>query len=103
MAADARVCEGATVLLHTLAFTALLTWSPGIEQSQAQPVLGSLLLSKPTAPSRQTCPFSPTPGLPHPLSFPYPFLGLIPPIFEVLVQTWQLPGVHREPLSHYSG
>ena len=34
MAADSRFCEGSTGLLHTLAFTALLTWSPGIEQSQ---------------------------------------------------------------------
>lgn len=32
--ADSRVCEGPTGLPHTLAFTALLTWSPRIGHSQ---------------------------------------------------------------------
>ena len=34
MAADSRVCEGPTGLLHTHAFTALLTWSPRTEHSK---------------------------------------------------------------------
>jgi len=69
MAADSRVCEGATGLLHTVAFTALLTCSPGIEQSQGSRSWGHfcshnpLLHPQSPAPSSQSqacpilCPF----------------------------------------------
>ena len=63
------VCEGATGLLHTVAFTALLTCSPGIEQSQGSRSWGHfcshnpLLHPESPAPSSQSqacpilCPF----------------------------------------------
>ena len=50
----------------------------------AQLVLGSLLLSEPTAPSRQSWSFSAVPGLTHSLSFPYTFPSLIPHNFPSL-------------------
>ena len=49
--------KGLLGLLHTLALTALLTWSPGIDQTQdrdsGQQDPRSLLFLQPTAPSRQ--------------------------------------------------
>ena len=75
--------KGLLGLLHTLALTALLTWSPGIDQTQdrdsGQQDPGSLLFLQPTAPSRQPCPCSPHPSPAHPLIFPQACLGLILP------------------------
>ena len=64
MTADARVCEGSTGLLHTLAFTALLTWSPGVEQSQHSQSWGHCCSQNPLfhpkcpapSPQPQACP-----------------------------------------------
>ena len=49
-------------------------------------------------------PLLPNPGLPHPLSFPYTFFQVSSlPIFQVSVQTRQLPDVYGGPLTHHSG
>ena len=75
------LCEGAAGLLHTLALTALLTWSAGVDQAQdrdsGQQDSGSLHLSEPTAPSRQPCPRSPRPSPAQPVTFPHTLSGLI--------------------------
>ena len=64
MAADSRFCEGSTGLLHTLAFTALLTWYPGIEQFQGSMSWGHCCSQSPLlhpdspapSPQPQACP-----------------------------------------------
>ena len=56
MATDSWDCEGAAGFLYTFALTALLTWSPGTDQTQVrdseQQDLGWLLPFEPTTPSR---------------------------------------------------
>ena len=56
MATDCWDCEGAAGFLYTFALTALLTWSPGTDETQVrdseQQDLGWLLPFEPTTPSR---------------------------------------------------
>ena len=64
MASDSRFCEGSTGLLHTLVFTALLTWSSGIDQSQGSRSWGHCCSQNPLlhpdspapSPQPQACP-----------------------------------------------